>query len=70
MTQAQKIVEYINRFGSITTMEAFMDLGIARLASRIYDLKCEGYHIESDTVTKKNRYGEEVRYSRYWIKEN
>jgi len=70
MTQAQKIVDYMQRFGSITTMEAFMDLGIARLASRIYDLKCEGYQIESDMVSKKNRYGENVKYARYWIKEN
>lgn len=65
MTQCEKIIDYINEFGSITTYEAFIDLGIARLASRICDLKKEGYPIVSETISAKNRYGEKVHYSKY-----
>jgi hypothetical protein len=52
-------------FGSISTAQAFMDLGVARLASRIHDLKRMGIEIESETIFTKNRYGEATHYSIY-----
>lgn len=39
MSQCEKIIRYMKDFGSITTMQAFQDLGITRLSGRIYDLK-------------------------------
>ena len=68
MTQCERIIDYINEFGSISTMEAFTDLGITRLASRIHDLRCEGYDIERETVRSNNRYGEPVHFMRYSLK--
>lgn len=65
MTQCERILKYMDDFGSITTMQAFMDLGIARLASRIHDLRTMGIEIESETRTAKNRYGENTHYSVY-----
>lgn len=41
MTQCEMILKYLEDFGSITTYESFIDLGITRLSSRIYDLKKE-----------------------------
>jgi len=69
MTQCEKIIEYIKEFGSITTMEAFSDLGITRLASRIHDLRNVGYEIEREIIRTKNRYGEPVHFMRYSLKE-
>ena len=68
-TQCQRIIDYITRFGSISTLEAFNDLGVARLASRIHDLKGMGYNIESETKTGKNRFGETTHYSVYRLAE-
>ena len=65
MTQCERILKYMDDFGSISTMQAFNDLGIARLASRIHDLKRLGIEIESETRTAKNRYGEHTHYSVY-----
>ena len=42
-TQTQRIIDYIAEFGSITQLDALRDLGIMRLASRISDLKRQGY---------------------------
>jgi hypothetical protein len=56
-------------FGSISTIEAFNDLGVARLASRIHDLKGQGYSIVSEIKTSKNRYGENTSYKVYKLKE-
>lgn len=68
MTQCERVVQYCNDFGSITTLQAFQDLGVTRLASRINDLKNQGYTIESTFVSSKNRYGESVSYKKYTIK--
>lgn len=65
MTQKEMIVQYLDDFGSITTMEAFSDLGITRLASRIHELVRNGLPIKKEMVSSKNRYGEEVHFMRY-----
>lgn len=68
MTQNERVVEYINRFGSITTLEAFNDLGVTRLASRICDLTKMGYEFDKEFESAKNRYGDPVSYVRYKIR--
>lgn len=45
MTQKQMVINYIDDFGSITQLQALADLGIMRLASRISDLKEDGFKI-------------------------
>ena len=67
MTQHERILDYMDRFGSITPMDAFFDLGITKLATRIGELRQLGVPIESETVDGKNRYGEKARYKRYWM---
>ena len=52
-------------FGSISTKEAFDDLVVARLASRIHDLKKRGIPISGKMETVRNRYGETVSFKRY-----
>ena len=64
-TQAQRVVEYIERFGSITQFEAMQDLGVMILASRISELKRQGYRIESEIVPVKNRFEETCYIKRY-----
>jgi hypothetical protein len=66
-TQNQRILDYIAEFGSITQLEALQDLGVMRLASRISDLKRQGYNITSSIDVVKNRYGEKCRVKRYSI---
>lgn len=65
MTQEERIMKYLNDFGSITTLEAFTELGITRLASRIHDLQESGVEIHREYVKSKNRYGEPVKYMKY-----
>lgn len=65
MTQEERITAYVKEFGSISTLEAFRDLGITRLSARIFDLEEKGVRFDRKTETVKNRYGEDVRYTRY-----
>lgn len=65
MTQCERILKYMHDFGSINPMQALDDLGVFRLASRITDLRKDGYKISRRMVTGRNRYGEKVSYAEY-----
>lgn len=47
MTQTDKIIHYLNRYGSITQRDA-LNLGVYRLASRINDMRHDGIPIKTD----------------------
>lgn len=68
-TQCELIIKYLKDFGSITTYESFIELGVTRLASRISDLKNKGYKFNEEWLTKKNRYGKAVSFKKYSFKE-
>lgn len=68
-TQCKRIVQYLNDFGSITQFEAFKDLGVMRLASRISELQKNGYEFEKERIKVHNRYGEITPIVRYRLKE-
>ena len=65
MTQGERVIDYIERFGSITPIEAFGDLGITKLATRISELRKEGIEFKKEFVKSKNRFGETVHYMKY-----
>lgn len=65
MTQHEKILKYIDTHGSITPMDAFNDLYITKLATRISELIRMGYKIEKVPESRINRSGELRRYMRY-----
>lgn len=67
MTQAHRVLDYLDEKGSITQLEALQELGVMRLASRISDLRKQGYPIKSDVVVVKNRFGESCRIKRYGL---
>lgn len=69
MTQCERILEYMQRFGSISSAEAFTELGVMRLASRISDIEKDGTPINRQTEHSKNRFGEKTHYVRYSIGE-
>lgn len=68
-TQCDKIIRHLKTFGSISSLEAITEYGILRLASRIHDLKRQGYDIVSETRTSKNRFEERVSYKVYKLAE-
>ena len=65
MTQRELVLQYIEDFGSITPMEAFSDLGITKLATRISEMRKQGMEFKIEMVKRKNRYGKPVRFAKY-----
>ena len=68
-SQNDLVIDYIREYGSITTLEAFRDLGITRLASRIHDLKKAGHEFERETISGRNRFGAKVHFMKYTLKD-
>lgn len=69
-TQCEKVLEYMRQFGSITQLQALQDIGCMRLASRITDLRQQGYAIGRRIKTSKNRYGDSVSFAEYYLEED
>lgn len=69
-TQCNKVLDYMRQFGSITQMEAIRDIGCMRLASRINDLREQGYAIGRRMKTGKNRYGDNIYFAEYYLEED
>ena len=69
-TQADKVIEFINRYGSITQKDANI-LGVFRLAARVYDInnsmdpKDRGIHIIAEKDKELNQDGEMTEFARY-----
>jgi argonaute-like protein implicated in RNA metabolism and viral defense len=51
-TQVTKVLRYLKRHKTITPREALMDLGVYRLAAVIYELRENGWSI--NTERKRN----------------
>lgn len=66
-SQKDRIINYIREFGSISSWEAYSDLGVTQLGARIDQLKKEGYEFKTEWETSKNRFGEPVSYKRYCL---
>ena len=65
--QKQRVIDYLNKFGSISSWEAYADLGITQLGARIDQLKKEGYRFKTEWESSKNRFGDKTDYKRYYL---
>ncbi|PIT18271.1 helix-turn-helix domain-containing protein [Snodgrassella alvi] len=61
-TQTSQILEYMRAGNSITPLDALRKFGCMRLGARIYDLKQDGYVINT-LMVKDEKSGR--RYARY-----
>ena len=63
-----RVLKYMVMFGSISTWEAFKDLGCTRLSEYIRQLR-QDMIIEDTWIETKNRFNQKVHYKKYWISE-
>lgn len=66
VTQKDRVQEHLEAFGSITTLQAFEEYAIMRLAAIIHKLRhSKGMVINTETIEGKNSFGERIYYGRY-----
>lgn len=66
MTHKERVLEYLKRYGSISSMEAISEFGNTRLADTIFRIKKDGHRIRTESEKAKNRYGESTTFARYF----
>lgn len=68
ITQKDVVLRHMRDFGSITSIEAFSDYGITRLAAVIHNLRKDDHiNISSEMCPTVNRYGDTVQFAKYRI---
>ena len=63
--QQYQILWYIAAFGSISPMEAFSELDITKLSTRISEMKVLGIRVDQNYEGRVNRLGKKKYYMRY-----
>jgi len=58
MAQKDRVLNYLKTGNSITTFNAYNELGITRISARIFELRKDGHDIISKTLKVLNRFGE------------
>lgn len=64
-SQKELVLEYMERYGSITPLEAQREIGCMRLGARIWDLRRDGYDIVSEMVEVQTRGNGKAWVARY-----
>jgi predicted nuclease of restriction endonuclease-like RecB superfamily len=66
MTQIERVRRHIDEHGTISSLDAFREYGITRLADVIFKLRrLHGWTIETTIKENVNRYGEKVMHGVY-----
>jgi len=68
-TQVARLYRWLMSGKTISALECWQHLGIARLAARIYDLKKRGFNIKTKRVQVLNRFQEECTVAEYHMGE-
>ena len=63
--QQYMILCFIVKNGSITPMDAFSELWITKLATRVSEMKAMGIRFDQVYESRENRFGKKVRFMRY-----
>lgn len=69
MTQKARILEFLEKNKTITTLESVLKLGITDPQHYIMELRNEGYLITDRWINGTNRVGRKIRYKEYRLEE-
>lgn len=69
MNKTKAVLQWLQTHASISSMEAIQNFGATRLSAIIFKLRKRGYNIETVTVEGKDRFGNSVRYARYYLRD-
>lgn len=65
ITKTSMVLDHLKKHGTITSMEAIENYGATRLSAIIFNLRKQGYNIDTIDVKSVDRYGNSVVYGKY-----
>lgn len=69
MGKKERLLMYLQEYGSITSFEAFTELFDTRLSDTIYRLEKDGYSFRRETIKKLGYMGKPITFYRYYLDE-
>lgn len=60
-------MKYLQQRGSITSWETYKYLGVTQFATRVKELKEEGYLFKTEWESKENKDGKMIKFKRYYL---
>ena len=67
--QKEAVLYHLKQFQTITSLEAIKEYGATRLSGIIFQLRKDGYNIQSLPFVRKNRFGNTVTLAKYYLYE-
>ena len=64
-THYTRLLEYLKKHKTITSLQAIRDLGNTRLSATIFELRKDGYTIDSTDIPVPNRWGTKTMVAEY-----
>ena len=64
-SKKEKVLEHLKKNGSITSLEAIDLYGATRLCAIIFNLRKEGYNIDTLDLAFVDRYGTKSHFGKY-----
>lgn len=68
MSQKQRLLDFLKKYGKINPLQAWRDLGIYRLSDTVLQLRKEGHDIETTKIEVKNKFDEDCKVAEYRIR--
>jgi hypothetical protein len=69
MNKTQAVLGWLKTGAGISSMEAIKQFGATRLSAIIFNLKRKGYNIETVWCEGRDRFGNQTRFARYYLRE-
>lgn len=68
MTKTQAVLDWLKTGAGISSMDAIKSFGATRLSAIIFNLRKKGYDIEAVTCEGTDRFGNPMRFARYYLR--
>lgn len=68
-THETRLLDYLRKYRSITSLDAIRDLGNTRLSATVFNLRRKGYDISTKPVDVKTRWGTTTQVAEYTLNE-
>lgn len=65
LSQKQRVINHLEKHGSITTWDAFIKYGITRISAIIFNLKKDGYKFQEEWITRNSKRNGKTQFKKY-----
>lgn len=70
MNKTKAVLQWLQTHASISSMDAINNFGATRLSAIIFNLRNRGYNIETVMVDGRDRFGNQMRFARYYLRDS